>query len=193
MFRLALFFVALLVSTLAAFGFYFSRRFAPLMESPEVALIATPAHLVAPAQAQPPDVPLSAPVLDNTPENRVLLEKFSRLLGETIPSLHELHKRALAAAPFSTWGIPFRGVQRSKADIALLSLKYQLLAGSTAVELYETPCTAALILHQPKRTVVMLTDRQRGVSQNLVIGRNVPHPDDLIAAVVTSYAFAPSP
>lgn len=193
MFRLALLFLALLVSTLAAFGFYFARRFAPLMESPEVGLVATPAHLVAPAHTPPPAVPLTAPVWDNAPENRVLLEKFSRLLGETIPNLHELHKRALAAAPFSTWGIPFRGVQRSKADIALLSLKYELLAGSTAVELYETPRTAALILRQPKRTVVVLTDRQHGVSQNLVIGRNVPHPDDLIAAVVTSYVYTPTP
>lgn len=193
MLRIAFLFFALFVSTLVAFGFYFQRRFAPLMESTEVALQPTPAHLVAPAGAPPPAVTLSAPVADSDPDTRAVLENISRLLGEKITSLHELHKRALAAAPFSTWSIPFRGVRRSKIDIALLSFKYQLLKDATAVELYETPRVAALIIRQPRRTVVKLTDRQHGVSQDFTLQRTEPHPDELIAAVATSYAFTPHP
>lgn len=188
MFRIALLFLALLVSTLLAFGFYVSHRFARLMESPEVALIATPAHLTAPATPRPSPVALSAPVADTTADNRATLDSISRLLGKAVPSRYEMHKRALAAAPFSTWGIPFRGVQRSKIDIALLSLKYKLLAGATAVELYETPRVGALIIHRPRQTVVVLTDRQHSVSQDLVLGQNVPHADEIIATAVTTYA-----
>lgn len=222
MFRLAFFFLALLVSTLAAFGFYFHRRFVPLMQSPEVALFPVPVHLVAPANLRPLNlgyarcsVPaaftgelaqldetftlalaegknrlggsFSAPLSDHDPATRAMLE--NKALGEPVTSLMDFYKRFLTAAPFSTWSIPFRGMRRSKADIALLSLKYQSLQGATAVHIYETAQVTTLITYEPNRITATFADRQRGVSQSLVIGRKVPHADEIIAAIANSYAF----